>query len=160
MQLTEDVFKRRNESGGSIEVICGSMFSGKTEELIRRINRVRIAKFATADIQTQTVGYPVRRKGGGIPQLKPPLTQFRLQRRKPYYYKRDALRRVIGIDEAQFFDDKLPEVCNILANKGVRVIIAGLDMDFGRGRPFWPNACLAGHCRVGNQGACSMCGMR
>ena len=138
MQLTEDVFKRRNESGGSIEVICGSMFSGKTEELIRRINRVRIAKLsyqifkpkqdtrydekAVVSHNSNTINsIPVAKAGAILLQA--------------------GHTQVIGIDEAQFFDDKLPEVCNILANKGVRVIIAGLDMDF-KGRPFGPMPAL------------------
>jgi len=138
MQLTEDVFKRRNESGGSIEVICGSMFSGKTEELIRRINRVRIAKLSyqifkpkqdTRYDEKAVVSHnsnsinsiPVAKSGAILLQA--------------------GHTQVIGIDEAQFFDDKLPEVCNILANKGVRVIIAGLDMDF-KGLPFGPMPAL------------------
>jgi len=138
MQLTEDVFKRRNESGGSIEVICGSMFSGKTEELIRRINRVRIAKLSY--------------------QIFKPKQDTRYDEKAVVSHNSNAINsipvakaeaillqaghtQVIGIDEAQFFDDKLPEVCNILANKGVRVIIAGLDMDF-KGRPFGPMPAL------------------
>jgi len=138
MQLTEDVFKRKNESGGSIEVICGSMFSGKTEELIRRINRVRIAKLSY--------------------QIFKPKTDTRYDEKAVVSHNANAVNsipvakseaillqaghsQVIGIDEAQFFDDKLPEVCNILANKGIRVIIAGLDMDF-KGRPFGPMPAL------------------
>lgn len=138
MQLTEDVFKRRNESGGSIEVICGSMFSGKTEELIRRINRVRIAKLSY--------------------QIFKPKTDTRYDEKAVVSHNSNAINsipvakseaillqaghsQVVGIDEAQFFDDKLPDVCNILANKGVRVIIAGLDMDF-KGRPFGPMPAL------------------
>ena len=138
MQLTEDIFKRKNESGGSIEVVCGSMFSGKTEELLRRINRVRIAKLSYKVFKPkQDVRYDetavVSHNANSIDSI-------------PVKKSADILllaghAQVIGIDEAQFFDDKLPEVCNILANKGIRVIIAGLDMDF-KGRPFGPMPAL------------------
>src|ERR1700761_2699416 len=138
MQLTEEVFKRKNESGGSIEVICGSMFSGKTEELIRRINRVRIAKlrykvfkpkkdtrYHEEDVVSHNANAIV-----SIPVAKSEAILLQVEH-----------SQVVGVDEAQFFDDKLPEVCNILANKGIRVIIAGLDMDF-KGRPFGPMPAL------------------
>src|SRR6201996_2448328 len=134
MQLTEDVFKRRNESGGSIEVICGSMFSGKTEELIRRINRVRIARLSykifkpkkdTRYHEEDVVSHNANAITS-IPVSKSEAILLQVEH-----------SQVVGIDEAQFFDDKLPDVCNTLANKGIRVIIAGLDMDF-KGRPFGP----------------------
>ncbi len=138
MQITEDIFKRKNESGGSIEVVCGSMFSGKTEELLRRINRVRIAKLSYKVFKPkQDTRYDetdvVSHNSNSIIST-------------PVKKSADILllaghSQVIGIDEAQFFDDKLPEVCNALANKGVRVIIAGLDMDF-KGRPFGPMPAL------------------
>jgi thymidine kinase len=138
MQLTEDIFKRKNESGGSIEVVCGSMFSGKTEELLRRINRVRIAKLSFKVFKPkQDTRYDekavVSHNANQIDSI-------------PVKKSSDILllaghAQVVGIDEAQFFDDKLPEVCNALANKGVRVIIAGLDMDF-KGRPFGPMPAL------------------
>lgn len=138
MQLTEDIFKRKTEHGGSIEVVCGSMFSGKTEELLRRINRVRIAKLSFKVFKPkQDVRYDekavVSHNSNQIDSI-------------PVKKSADILRlvghaQVVGIDEAQFFDDKLPEVCNVLANKGIRVIIAGLDMDF-KGRPFGPMPAL------------------
>ncbi|GAB2984799.1 thymidine kinase [Mucilaginibacter puniceus] len=138
MQITEDIFKRKNESGGSIEVVCGSMFSGKTEELLRRINRVRIAKLSYKVFKPkQDTRYDetdvVSHNSNSIIST-------------PVKKSADILllaghAQVIGIDEAQFFDDKLPEVCTALANKGVRVIIAGLDMDF-KGRPFGPMPAL------------------
>jgi len=138
MQLTEDIFKRKNESGGSIEVVCGSMFSGKTEELLRRINRVRIAKLSYKVFKPkQDTRYDekavVSHNANQIDSI-------------PVKKSADILllaghSQVVGIDEAQFFDDKLPEVCNALANKGIRVIIAGLDMDF-KGRPFGPMPAL------------------
>ncbi|TWR24694.1 thymidine kinase [Mucilaginibacter achroorhodeus] len=128
----EDVFRRKNEVGGSIEVICGSMFSGKTEELIRRVKRARIAKVEVeifspaADIRYDKQAV-VSHNANSIPS-------------KSVSKAADILQladhvQVIGIDEAQFFDDELPQVAQTLANKGVRIIIAGLDMDF-KGRPF------------------------
>jgi thymidine kinase len=134
MQLSEEVFSRKNERGGGIEVVCGSMFSGKTEELIRRINRARYAKlsvktfkpkldirYAESDVvshnSSKVIATPIE-KSSDILSLAGHV-------------------QVVGIDEAQFFDNKLPEVCLTLANNGIRVIIAGLDMDF-KGRPFGP----------------------
>jgi len=138
MQLTEEVFKRKNESGGSIEVICGSMFSGKTEELIRRINRVRIAKLRyqvfkpKQDTRYDKVDVVSHNSNAiiSIPVAKAEAILLQA-----------GHNQVIGIDEAQFFDDKLPDVCNSLASSGIRVIIAGLDMDF-KGRPFGPMPAL------------------
>ncbi|MDB5011388.1 MAG: thymidine kinase [Mucilaginibacter sp.] len=138
MQLTEDVFKRKNESGGSIEVICGSMFSGKTEELIRRINRVRIAKLSFQIFKPKKdTRYDEK---AVVSHNANAITSIPVDKSATILLKAGH-SQVIGIDEAQFFDDKLPDVCNILANKGVRVIIAGLDMDF-KGRPFGPMPAL------------------
>ena len=134
MLYNEDVFKRRSELGGSIEVICGSMFSGKTEELIRRLRRAQIARLSV--------------------EIFKPRTDTRFDETAVVSHNANSIHstpvdtssailllgsdvQVVGIDEAQFFDDELPNVCNILANKGVRVIIAGLDMDF-KGNPFGP----------------------
>ncbi|PAW95207.1 thymidine kinase [Mucilaginibacter sp. MD40] len=128
----EDVFRRKNEIGGSIEVICGSMFSGKTEELIRRVKRARIAKVEVeifspaADIRYDKQAV-VSHNANSIPSKSVTKAAEILQ-------LADHIQ-VIGVDEAQFFDDELPQVAQTLANKGVRVIIAGLDMDF-KGRPF------------------------
>lgn len=123
---------------GWIEVICGSMFSGKTEELIRRLNRARIAK--------QRV------------EIFKPVVDVRYSEYEVVSHNENAIRStpvdtpsniillsgdvdVIGIDEAQFFDHSLLEVCNKLANMGIRVIVAGLDMDF-KGKPFGPMPAL------------------
>src|SRR5665213_2558885 len=132
--IYEDVFKRKSELGGSIEVVCGSMFSGKTEELIRRLNRARIARlkveiFSPKSDTRFTENALVSHNSNSIPStpVENSSSILLLGSDVP----------VIGIDEAQFFDDELPDVCNILANRGVRVIVAGLDMDF-RGRPFGP----------------------
>lgn len=117
-----------------MEVICGSMFSGKTEELIRRLNRARIARLKVeifspkADTRFAENAL-VSHNANSIPStpVENSSSILLLGSDVP----------VIGIDEAQFFDEELPDVCNILANRGVRVIVAGLDMDF-KGRPFGP----------------------
>ena len=119
---------------GRIEVICGSMFSGKTEELIRRMKRAKFAKqkveifkpaidtrYSEEDVvshdQNSIHSTPID-ASGAILLLASDID-------------------VVGIDEAQFLDDNLVDVCNELANRGIRVIIAGLDMDF-KGVPFGP----------------------
>lgn len=119
---------------GWIEVVCGCMFSGKTEELIRRLNRALIAK--------QKV------------EIFKPKTDTRYHEQDIVSHNENAIRStpvnfpsdilllagdcdVVGIDEAQFFDESIVEVCNKLANSGKRVIVAGLDMDF-EGKPFGP----------------------
>lgn len=119
---------------GRIEVVCGSMFSGKTEELIRRLKRAEFAK--------QRV------------EIFKPALDTRYSEIEVVSHDRNSIMStpvdssssilllssdidVVGIDEAQFFDDGLVAVCNELANKGIRVIVAGLDMDF-KGVPFGP----------------------
>ncbi|MCB0611160.1 MAG: thymidine kinase [Lewinellaceae bacterium] len=119
---------------GWIEVICGSMFSGKTEELIRRLKRAIIAN--------QKV------------EIFKPVVDTRYDNKKVVSHNKNAIHstpiihsrqlldiprdiEVVGVDEAQFFDNRLPYYCQKLALRGVRVIVAGLDMDF-RGRPFGP----------------------
>jgi thymidine kinase len=123
---------------GWIEVICGSMFSGKTEELIRRLNRAKIAKqnveiFKPALDKRYHDEDVVSHNSNSI-------------RSTPIDFAQDMLLLggscdVVGIDEAQFFDDGLAEVCVKLANSGVRVIAAGLDMDY-LGKPFGPMPAL------------------
>lgn len=122
-------------SRGHIELICGSMFSGKTEELIRRIRRAQIARqhvqvfshrLDTRYGDSQVASHsgvnwnaiPVKDANHILPQVAPDTT-------------------VIAVDEAQFFDWKIAEVVNTLADRGIRVIVAGLDLDF-RGEPFGP----------------------
>ena len=119
---------------GRIEVVCGSMFSGKTEELIRRMRR---AQFAHQKVEIFKPGIDVRyseedvvsHEGNAIPSTPVDSSQSIL------LLAGDS--DVIGIDEAQFFDEGIVDVCNQLANKGVRVIVAGLDLDF-KGVPFGP----------------------
>ncbi|MGB5355508.1 MAG: thymidine kinase [Eudoraea sp.] len=126
------------EQFGWIEVICGSMFSGKTEELIRRLKRAQFAK--------QKV------------EIFKPLVDIRYHEEKVISHDENEIRStpvpaaanirlladncdVVGIDEAQFFDDEIVTVCNDLANMGIRVVVAGLDMDF-KGNPFGPMPAL------------------
>lgn len=124
----------RGRQQGWIEVICGSMFSGKTEELIRRLRR---AEFAQMKVEIFKPKIDVRYSDEEV------VSHNRASIRSTTIEHSSQLLilasdvEVIGIDEAQFFDDGLPEVCNQLANQGVRVIIAGLDMDY-LGRPFGP----------------------
>lgn len=127
-------FPENGEQHGWIEVVCGSMFSGKTEELIRRLKR---AEFASQKIL-----------------LVKPLIDDRYHKKNVVSHQGTSFEahtvqnsseilalweneKVVAIDEAQFFDNEIVHVCNQLARKGVRVIIAGLDMDF-KGIPFGP----------------------
>lgn len=117
---------------GSIEVICGSMFSGKTEELIRRMKR---AKFAKQRVEIFKPAIDTR-----YDEVKVVSHDSNAIQSTPVPSSSNILLMasdvdVVGIDEAQFFDDGLVDVCNQLANSGIRVIAAGLDMDF-RGNPF------------------------
>ena len=126
------------EQFGWIEVICGSMFSGKTEELIRRLKRAQFAKQRieifkpTIDVrydQEEVVSHNDNR----IRSTPVPVASNIL------LLANDV--DVVGIDEAQFVDDGIVAVCNDLANRGIRVIVAGLDMDF-KGNPFGPMPAL------------------
>ncbi len=121
-----------NSRKGWIEVICGSMFSGKTEELIRRLKRAKIAQqkveiFKPSIDTRYSKSEVVSHDDNSIHST-------------PVNSSEEILTLasnvdVVGIDEAQFFDNKLPEICNKLANSGTRVIVAGLDMDY-KGNPF------------------------
>ena len=131
------MFLENNNSGrkrGWIEVVCGSMFSGKTEELIRRLKRAQFAKqkveIFKPKIDTRYDEIKVV-SHSGIEIMSTPVPSSA----NILLLANDV--DVVGIDEAQFFDDELPNVCNQLANRGIRVIIAGLDMDFA-GKPFGP----------------------
>jgi thymidine kinase len=124
----------RGQRSGWIEVVCGSMFSGKTEELLRRIKRARIAdmsveiykpltdsRYSKDNVVSHDDNYVASIAVGSSAEILEKVT--------------DA--EVVAVDEAQFFDDGLTAVCEQLAQSGVRVIVAGLDMDF-KGRPFGP----------------------
>ncbi len=126
------------EQFGWIEVICGSMFSGKTEELIRRLKRAQFAKqrveiFKPAIDTRYDDEMVVSHDANQIRSTPVPSSSNII-------LLADEVD-VVGIDEAQFFDEGIVAVCNELANKGVRVIIAGLDMDF-KGNPFGPMPAL------------------
>ncbi|MFA6872491.1 MAG: thymidine kinase, partial [Bacteroidaceae bacterium] len=123
-----------NKRSGRIEVVCGSMFSGKTEELIRRLKRAQFARqkveifkpsidirYSDAEVvshDSNSIASTPIDSSGSIELLSSDID-------------------VVGIDEAQFFDDGIVDVCRRLANQGIRIIIAGLDMDF-KGEPFGP----------------------
>lgn len=131
------MYYERDHSGkrsGWIEVICGSMFSGKTEELIRRLKRAKIARqrveiFKPAIDRRYHDQYVVSHDENSIPSTP-------LEHSSQILLYIDDID-VIGIDEAQFFDDQLVEVCNRIADMGLRVIVAGLDQDY-TGKPFGP----------------------
>jgi thymidine kinase len=123
------------QTKGHIELICGSMFSGKSEELIRRVKRAQIARqrvqvfahaidtrYGTAKVASHSGAdldaHPIQRASQIIEQLLPDVD-------------------VVAVDEAQFFDWEIADVVNVLAQRGIRVIVAGLDTDF-RGEPFGP----------------------
>ena len=123
-----------NEQFGWIEIICGSMFSGKTEELIRRLNRAKYAK------QKIKVFKPIIdsrfNKDFVFSHDKNQIESESVSKSSDIKIKAKGYD-VIGIDEAQFFDNGIVKICNDLANEGIRVIVAGLDMDY-KGNPFGP----------------------
>ena len=135
---SKEMFLENAKKAGSIEVICGSMFSGKTEELIRRLRR---AQFANQKVEIYKPAIDVRyaedqvvsHDAHSIPStpIDAPASMLLLS----------SDVEVVGIDEAQFFDDTVVEVAQTLADRGIRVIVAGLDTDF-TGKPFGPMPAL------------------
>ena len=123
-----------NKTQGRIEVICGSMYSGEKEELIRRLKRAKIAKLK---VEIFKPGVDTRySEEDVVSHNSTALHSIPVESASEIlFYANDV--DVIGIDEAQFLDNELPNICQQLANQGVRVIIAGLDMDF-MGKPFGP----------------------
>jgi thymidine kinase len=134
MLFNEDVLRRKSGFDGSIEVICGSMFSGKTEELIRRLRRAQIARLSVEIFKPKT---DTRFHETAVVSHDSNSIQSTPVDTSSSILLLGSRVKVVGIDEAQFFDDELPNVCTLLANKGVRVIVAGLDMDY-KGNPFGP----------------------
>jgi thymidine kinase len=134
MLFNEDVLRRKSGFDGSIEVICGSMFSGKTEELIRRLRRAQIARLSVEIFKPKT---DTRFHETAVVSHDSNSIQSTPVNTSSAILRLGSRVKVVGIDEAQFFDNELPNVCTILANKGVRVIVAGLDMDY-KGNPFGP----------------------
>src|ERR1700761_9180256 len=122
----------KGEKRGWIEVICGSMFSGKTEELIRRLKR---AKIANLKVEIFKPAIDTRYHEQDIVSHDEKSIQSTPIDNSQTMLLLASGVDVIGIDEAQFFDDQLPDVCDQLALSGARVIVAGLDMDFRR-QPF------------------------
>jgi thymidine kinase len=120
------------ERRGSIEVICGSMFSGKTEELIRRLKRARIAHLK---VEIFKPSLDVRfNQEAVVSHDSNSIASFPVDHSQKILLLADQVD-VVGIDEAQFFDDQIVSVCETLASRGIRVIVAGLDMDY-LGKPF------------------------
>jgi len=124
----------KGQRSGWIEVICGSMFSGKTEELIRRIKRARFANQEVAIFKPSVDRRYHRQKV--VSHDENEIMSRPIQESEAMLTVSEDID-VVGIDEGQFFDQHLPEVCQELALRGTRVIVAGLDMDF-RGKPFGP----------------------
>jgi len=125
---------KQHKQNGWVEVICGSMFSGKTEELIRRLNRAKIAK---QKIEIFKPAVDTRYdKEGVVSHDETSIKSTPVQAASQILLLANDVD-VVGIDEAQFFDNELASVCNLLANDGIRVIVAGLDMDY-LGNPFGP----------------------
>ncbi len=126
-------YENKDSGYGWIEVICGSMFSGKTEELIRRLNRALIAQQKVGifkpKVDTRHQGKVISHNRTSIRSTSVAFAQDILPLSATY--------EVLGIDEVQFFEEDIVTVCRNLANSGKRVIVAGLDMDF-QGEPFGP----------------------
>jgi thymidine kinase len=142
---------------GSIEVITGSMFCGKTDELIRRLRRATIARqkvqvFKPA-IDDRYAIEKVKSHAGGEYDAKP------IQRSGELLEWLDLATTVVGVDEAQFFDEEIIPICQALADEGRRVIVAGLDTDF-RGEPFGPMPVLMAKAEVVDKlhAICMVCG--
>lgn len=144
------------ERRGWIEVICGSMFSGKTEELIRRLKRVKIARLKVEifkpSIDKRYDEMNVVSHDANIIQSTP------IENSQTILLLAQDVD-VVGIDEAQFFDDQITVVCETLARKGIRVIVAGLDMDY-KGRPFgqMPNLLAVADYITKLHAICAICG--
>jgi thymidine kinase len=147
----------KHYAGGWIEVICGSMFSGKTEELIRRVKRAQIAR---QKVQVFKPLIDARYSAGQVASHNGILHSA-----VPVNHSSDieALiepdTNVVAVDEAQFFDDGIVDLCRRLAHRGVRVIVAGLDLDF-RGEPFGPMPRLMAEAEMVDklQAICVACG--
>jgi len=144
-------------NGGWVEVVCGSMFSGKTEELIRRVKRAQIAKqkvqvFKPATDTRYDLEKVTSHSGGQIEATIVPDAESILSLVEP-----DT--SVVAVDEVQFFNWEIAEICEVLADRGLRVIAAGLDMDF-RGEPFGPMPILMAQAEIVDklQAICVQCG--
>tara|TARA_B100000767_G_scaffold131705_1_gene125054 strand:- start:1785 stop:2366 length:582 start_codon:yes stop_codon:yes gene_type:complete len=126
--------ENKNNSKGRIEVICGSMFSGKTEELIKRIKKVEFSKQKFIVFKPKIDSRNPKEKI--VSHAKNEISSKIVEKAKDIFNSGKNFE-VVAIDEAQFFDQDLVLICNKLANNGIRVIVAGLDMDY-KGNPFGP----------------------
>lgn len=146
-----------HQSQGHIELICGSMFSGKSEELIRRVRRAQIARqnvmVFTHSIDTRYGGAKVASHSGADLDARP------IARAREILDQIEENVNVVAIDEAQFFDWEIAEVVGQLAQRGIRVIVAGLDTDF-RGEPFGPMPVLLAQAETVDKlnAICMVCG--
>lgn len=148
---------------GSVEVVCGSMFSGKTEELLRRLKRARLAKlpvvvFKPKVDQRYDAVKVVTHEGHGIDAI-PVANATELLAELPAIPLGQRVPAVVGIDEVQFFDESIVAACQELAGRGVRVVCAGLDQDY-RGLPFGPIPALMAIAEYVTKlhAVCSRCG--
>ena len=142
---------------GSIEVICGSMFSGKTDELIRRLVRARIARQKVQVFKPAIdIRYAVEKVTS---HAGPNFDAIPVEKAADIRQRLDSDATVVAIDEAQFFDDEIIQIVEELAKKGIRVLVAGLDTDF-RGEPFGPMPALMARAEgvVKLQAICMVCG--
>lgn len=147
----------KHYAGGWVEVVCGSMFSGKTEELIRRVRRAQIARQKVQVfkplIDTRYSSSQVASHSGVLHTAVPVSSSDEIEGLV------EADTTVVALDEAQFFDTGVVELCKRLASQGVRVIVAGLDLDF-RGEPFGPMPQLMAEAEMVDklQAICVICG--
>ena len=128
------MIENKDNSKGRIEVICGSMFSGKTEELIKRIKKIEFSKQKFIVFKPKVDSRNPKEKI--ISHAKNEISSKIAEKTEDIFTYGESFD-VVAIDEAQFFNKDLVSICNKLANKGVRVIVAGLDMDY-KGNPFGP----------------------
>lgn len=156
MLFSELHFRSVTGPRGSIEVICGSMFSGKTEELIRRLRRAQIAKLK---IEIFKPKIDIRYDETAVVSHDLNSIHSTPVENASSILLLGSRSQVVGIDEAQFLDEELPDVCTKLASKGIRVIVAGLDMDF-KGKPFGPMPALMAIAEDVTKvhAICAMCG--
>jgi thymidine kinase len=143
--------------GGWIEVICGSMFAGKTQELIRRLRLAVLARQQVQVFKHKLDARYAREYLVSHDQLRVPSVPIRRSEDLPPKLRPGT--QVVGLDEAHFFDRRIVRVCRSLAEEGRRVIVAGLDMDY-RGRPFAPMAQLMAQAEYVTklQAICMVCG--
>jgi thymidine kinase len=142
---------------GSIEVVCGSMFSGKTDELIRRLRRAVIARQKVQVFKPAIdIRYAVEKVTS---HAGADFSAIPVEKSSDIFAKMDTDTTVVGVDEAQFFDDGIMEVTRQLADRGIRVLVAGLDQDF-RGEPFGPMPALMSEAEHVDklQAICMICG--